>query len=313
MRFLLSIVFFCMTLPGVFAQKTEIIIDADTGNEMDDLYAIVQAILDEKIDVKAIVSAHFNNTQLLTDSLWHIYPTKNINTVQISQDENEKLLESLDRRDIPHPLGCDRIVGYAWGYYEGAPIPRSPGVDYIIQEAKKASETNKCNIVCLGAVTNVAAAILLDSALAQNIRLYILSMKYDAKRKVWNKNSFNARNDINALDIILNCKNLELYVIPGQVSRNLVFERKKTIEKLSAIEHPVCKILTRRWDEVNAGKTWIMWDLALIEAITNPDFATLQKAKTPPENTQRQINVYTEIDVQKMKADFWKTLTNGLK
>ncbi len=313
MKILSTIVIIYISLTTVFAQKTDIIVDADTGNEMDDLYAIVQAILDEKLNVKAVISAHFNNTQLLTDSLWHIYPTKNINTVQISQDENEKLLKSLERTEIPHPIGCDRIVGYAWGYYKGAPIPQSPGVNYIIQQAKKASKSNKLNIVCLGAVTNVAAAILLDSTIASNIKLYMLSMKYNDKRKVWNKNSFNARNDINALDIILNCKDLELYVIPGEVSRNLVFERKLTIEKLSKTDHPVCEILAKRWDEVNANKTWIMWDLALIEAIANPQFATIKQTQSPPENTQRIINVYTDIDVEKMKADFWETLTDGIK
>lgn len=140
------LVFYLFIVPTT-AQKKGIIIDADTGNEMDDFYAIVSALLDDQLDVTALISAHFNNPQLLTDSLWHIYPTDNINTLQISQDENEELLSRMDMENIPHPMGCDRMIGYAWGYYPGAPIPSSPGVDHIIAEAKKASPGKKLDHV----------------------------------------------------------------------------------------------------------------------------------------------------------------------
>ncbi len=301
------LVFYLFILPTT-AQKTNIIIDADTGNEMDDFYAIVSALLDDQLDVTALISAHFNNPQLLTDSLWHIYPTDHINTLQISQEENVKLLDRMDKKNIPHPRGCDRMIGYAWGYYPGAPIPASPGVDHIITEAKKANPKNKLNIACLGAVTNVAAAIETDTSIAKNIRLYALNMKFDPEKATWNKNSFNARNDINGLDVLLNNPDLEMIIMPGNISKDLVFKRQTTFHKLSNIKHPVIPILKKRWDEVDAGNTWIMWDLALIEAIANPTYATAKKYNTPPENTQRKIKVYTTIDAEKMKDQFWKKL-----
>jgi inosine-uridine nucleoside N-ribohydrolase len=292
---------------GLVAQK-RIVIDADTGNEMDDLYAIVSALLDDEAEVDALISAHFNNVQLLTDSMWHIYPTEDINTIQISQDLNEQLLYLMDRNNIPHPIGSDRMVGYAWGYYEGAPVPESPGVDHIIHHAQDASPENKLNVVCLGAVTNVAAAVLLEPAIAKNIRLYALTMKYDPKKNAWNKNSFNARNDINGLDVLLNNKDLELIVIPGNISREMVFHRTKTVSKLAEIDHPVAKLLTDRWDEVSAGDTWIMWDLALVEAVIHPGMAKFESVETPPENTSRKIEVITGIDVDAMKGLFWEKL-----
>jgi inosine-uridine nucleoside N-ribohydrolase len=297
-----------MAFTGLFGQKTPIIVDADTGNEMDDFYAITSALLDKELEVKALISAHFNNDQLLTDSVWHIYPTEDINTVQISQDENIKLLESLNKIDIPHPIGCDRMVGYAWGYYPGAPVPSSPGVDYIISQAKNVKNGKKLNIVCLGAVTNVAAAILTDTSIAKNIRLYALNMKYDIEKEIWDKNSFNARNDINGLDVILNNKDLEIYIMPGNVSRKMKFKRQESIKKLTNLNHPIAKILSKRWDEVNAGNSWIMWDLALIEAISKPNLAHLEKTNTPPENVTQKIGVYTDIEASKMKKRFWEKI-----
>lgn len=291
----------------LFAGKPKVIIDADTGNEMDDLYAVVRALIEPSIDVVGLTSCHFNNVQLVTDKKWHIYPTKDINTVQISQDLNEEILSYLRMEELAHPLGCDRMIGYAWGFYPGAPIPDSDATQFIINEAKKASPETKLIVVTLGAVTNVAAAILLEPEIVPNIKLLALTMKYDTEKKAWDKNSFNARNDHNGLDVILNNKDLELWVIPGNVSRQMQFKRKPTLKKLFKNNTPLDKMLARRWDEVNAEDSWIMWDLALIEALIHPEMAEVSELMTPPENTQRKIKVYTSIDVERMKKDFWKS------
>lgn len=289
------------------AQKTQLIIDADTGNEMDDLYAITRAFNKNEIELTGLISEHFNNPQLITDSMWHSYPTKNINTVKLSQMENVRLLTETNRLYIPHPQGSEKMVGFAWGFNHGMPVQQSAGIDFILTEAKKASPENKLNIVCLGPATNVAGAILTEPEIAKNIHLYMLSMKYDPETEIWNKNEFNARNDLNALDIVLDCTDLELSVISGQVSGQLIFQRKDTQKQLAKYDTKISKNLSSRWDFVNAGENWIMWDIALIEAIIHPEFATIKRVNTPAENVQRTINVIADIDEEKMKADFWKS------
>ncbi len=296
-----------------FAQKAKFIIDADTGNEMDDLYAIVRVFDEDEVELQGLISAHFNNPQLVTDLMWNSYSTKNINTLQLSQVENERLLKECKMKHIPHPPGCEKMVGYSWGYYEGAQVPRSQGVDFIIEMAKKASPENKLNVVCLGAVTNAATAILTEPSIVPNIRLFILNMKYNVERKVWNKNEFNTRNDLNATDIVLNHKDLELIVIPASVAGALTFNRTDTRQRLAEYDNAVSRNLSTRWDKVSAGDSWIMWDLALIEAILHPEFATLEKGLTPPENMQREINIYTGIDAEAMRKDFWQTYEKLMK
>ena len=294
------------------AQPMPVIVDADTGNEMDDLYAIVHAVLAEDFEVLGISSAHFNNVQLLTDSLWHIYPTKGINTVGISQELNEELLMALDMEEIPHPLGADRMLGYAWGYYEGAPIPEAPAVDFIIEQAEQMPAGEKLNIACLGAVTNVAAALEIHPEIVDKLRVYLLGMFYDPVSGVWNKNEFNVRNDLNGMDRLLANEALELYVMSTSTARALQFGHQESLQKLSGIKHPVSEILSRRWAEVSAGDSWIMWDLALIQAMLDPSMATLEKRAAPPENGARPIHVYTDIDNERMEADFWNSLQQHL-
>jgi len=285
-----------------------VIIDADTGNEMDDLYAIVRAMLAEGFEVKGVSSAHFNNAQLLTDSLWHIYPTKNINTLKISQSLNEELLATMKIEDIPLLPGADRMLGYAWGYYDGAPIPKAPAIDFIVEEANKMPAGQKLSVACLGAVTNVAAALETHPKLVDKIKVYLLGAFYDPLQSIWNKNEFNVRNDLNGFDRLMANQDLELYIMPASTARALQFDHQESLRKLAAIEHPVSKILARRWAEVSAGDSWVMWDLALIEAMLHPDMATMEERAAPPENGARPINVYVDIDEEAMEKVFWQSV-----
>ena len=56
-----------------------------------------------------------------------------------------------------------------------------------------------------------------------------------------------------------------------------------------------------------------MWDVAIVEAIIQPEMATLETFMSPPENTPRQIGIYTAIDTNAMHADFWRVLEEHLE
>ncbi|TAG52799.1 MAG: nucleoside hydrolase, partial [Cytophagales bacterium] len=84
--FLISIIF----ISNTFAQKQKVWLDADTGNEMDDLYAIVRLVKEPSIDLVGLSSAHFNNADLLVFEKWNGYNAKGLNTVAESQRLNEQ-------------------------------------------------------------------------------------------------------------------------------------------------------------------------------------------------------------------------------
>ena len=40
-------------------KKSRVILDTDAKNEVDDQFAIVQAVLSESMDIRALIAAHF--------------------------------------------------------------------------------------------------------------------------------------------------------------------------------------------------------------------------------------------------------------
>lgn len=303
-KLLLLLVFFTI-ITSSFAQKQKVWLDADTGNEMDDLYAIVRLVKEPSIDLVGLSSAHFNNPDLLVFDKWNAYDTKGLNTVEDSQRLNEQILKALKRLDIAHPLGADRQVGRAWGQQDAR---NSPAAESIIATVKALAEGEKLDILTIGAMTNLASALILAPEIKPRIRCFALGAQYDPKTKVWNKNEFNIRNDLNAFDYLLNLDGLDLTMLCLQTALPLQFTREETYSTLDeTIEAE--KILEDRWREQNPqDKTRVMWDLALVEAYLNPALVQIEKVTTPPENTQRQIRAYTKIDEKALAEDFWKTL-----
>jgi purine nucleosidase len=299
-----SLFFFSIIIMSASAQKKKIILDADTGNEMDDLYSIVSVLFDGKADVLALNSAHFNNVDLLVDSFWHVAPTKGLNTVIESQRFNELLLKHTGKENIPHPLGANRMVGLSWGLTTPRP---SAAAQKIIDEVKKLPAGEMLDILTLGAVTNIASAIQLDTTIVKKIRVYMLGARYYADKKVWDKDEFNIRNDLNGFNYLLNHPILDLHIMPVNVAFDLKF-RRETCNELLSKPDSLSQLLLTRWDEVHAGNQWIMWDLALVDAYLHPEWATEISCKTPPENRQRVIKVYSKIKSALMEGDFWKKI-----
>ncbi len=303
-----SLSLFLLLLLSSAVYSQQYILDSDTGNEIDDLYAIVYAVAAPGMELVSLNSAQYNNVQMVIDSTWSGNKVTSFITVYESQMLNEKLLEGLGRMDIPHPLGSKNHLGYAWGFYEGAPIPESPASAFIISEAKKATPQNKLNVICIGASTNLAAAIEKEPSIAKNIHAYLLGAQFDNKTNVWNKNEFNIQRDLNAFDALLNQLALELTVMPITTARPFVFDKGKTLEKLYSYKHNATDQLADRWTHMNADDLRVMWDLALVIAIKNPHLTTLENRPAPPENERESLQVYTNIDIGAMFSEFWKVL-----
>ena len=143
---LLSAMTSCKALAQKNYDKIPLIIDADTANEMDDLFALVRAVGEPKFDLLGITSAQFHTSPLASDS-----------SVLESQKINEKLMSLLNRTDIPLPLGSNNALT----------APNKPQVSnaaqFIIDKAHELKDDQKLQLVILGSCTNVASAILMDT------------------------------------------------------------------------------------------------------------------------------------------------------
>ncbi|EOZ99840.1 hypothetical protein A33Q_0521 [Indibacter alkaliphilus LW1] len=293
------------TAHSSLAQKQKVWLDSDTGNEMDDLYAIVRLLKDPSIDVVGLSSAHFNNPDLLVFEKWNAYNTEGLETMKDSQRLNELILKTMGMVSIPHPKGADRQIGRAWGGSE----PRdSPAAQEIIKIAKSLPEGEKLDILTLGALTNIASAIIISPEILPKIRVYALGAKYDQNTRAWSKNEFNIRNDLNAFDYLLDLKELDFTVMPLETALPLKFDRDETYQKTDD-SIPIEKILADRWREQNPqDRTRVMWDLALVQAYLLPEFSETLMVNSPPENKTFTIKIFSKIDNIAFMEDFWTIL-----
>ncbi len=286
---------------SICAQKQKVWLDADTGNEMDDIYALARILEDTSVEVIGLSSAHFNNPDLVAFDKWNQYNTQGINTLHISQQLNEDLLKVMGKLSIPHPLGADRQMGRAWGGQQARP---SAMTEALIATVKTLTKDEKLVIINLGALTNIASAISLDTSIAKHIICYALGAKYNVTKGYWNKSEFNIRNDLNAFDYLLDNPSVNLVIMPIDVAAPYRFERDSVYKTFDS-HVPLENMLKQRWEETNPrDNIRTLWDLALVEAFIKPELAETKLVMTPPENTQRMIKIYAKIDMQKMKTDF---------
>lgn len=275
------------------AAQTRIWIDADTANEIDDLYAISRLLAAPALKIVALSSAH-----------WSRSPAAEGNTLEASQRLNEALLGLTGRMSIPHPRGS--AVGvYWWGAERAA---HSAASYHLIRAAHETPQGEKLTVIALGALTNVASAVMIDPSIAPKIRLYWLGAFIDTARGVWDKSEFNCLNDIPALNEVLNRKDLELRVMPASVARALTFDYVSTAERLAGLGR-LGEFLIGRWRQHAPGAgSWVMWDVAAAQWLLRPDLVKWKKLPTPPENTGREVDVAVSIDAEGMRADFWRAL-----
>jgi inosine-uridine nucleoside N-ribohydrolase len=188
---------------------------------------------------------------------------------------------------------------YWWGRDRAA---YSGAAYHLMLEARKTPTGEKLNVVSLGALTNVASALMMDPAIAPKLRLYWIGA--EVKDGVWNKNEFNCLNDIHALNVVLDAHDLELFVMPANVARALTFDYAATSAKLKGCGR-LAEFLLRRWDQHGPGAaSRIMWGLAAVQWLLEPGQVRSRAMPAPPENTKRDIQVATSIDAPAMRAEY---------
>lgn len=275
--------------PNTSAQtqnKTSIILDADTGNEVDDYFALARAILEPSWEIICLNATQWQSSQ------WAIPET-----MENSHRLNQVIIGEMGV-DIPTKRGGVNRM-FDWGDM----AQHSAATYEIIKQAKQLPEGEKLTIIALGALTNVASAIYIDSLIDSKIKLYWLGTTYDFDKGILKRQDFNCMMDQQALEIVLMSK-VEMHVMPVNVAVQMKFNFKETKEKLPS--NNLSALLLDRWYQHLDGerKERIIWDLALIEAILFPEWAKQTEIITSKDNGQRTIHYYSFIEVEKMKGDF---------
>lgn len=282
--------------------QIKMIIDADTANEVDDLYALARAIVAPSIDLIGITSAQFHNSPLASDS-----------TVLESHILNQDIVRIMHRQDIPIVIGANAPL-------TTLDVPAiSPAARFIIEEAHKLPKGDTLDVVILGSCTNVASAVLMDPSIVSRIRVHYIGFWHDRVKGTFNRIEFNSGNDQKGVDVLLNAEGLEFNVMTATTCKNLVFDKTETFSQLEG-KSEIGDYLVNRWKTFDpwfnkndpTKQKWIMWDVAIIEALIHPHMAEKSSFPNLPNNTPRQIQAYTSLDSTAMKLDFFEALDSNL-
>ena len=277
-------------------EKKKVIIDADTGNEVDDLYAVVRGLIEPSWEVLGL-----NATQ------WQASHWSVPKSMEESYRLNGILLGYLEMNDVVSNRGGHERL-FDWGNKSQT----STASMFIVNEALK-MEDEKLNVIALGALTNVASAILDKPEITDKIRLYWLGSTYDFENGFMKNTDFNSVMDIQAVDVILN-SGVELHVIPGNVSGKMKFYWDETTDKFGGKFELTDYLVDRWYNHMDAGlRSRTIWDLALIQVIIFPEWTEEVKIKTSPDRGNREIWMYKDIDAKKMRDEFFETTLEYLE
>ena len=269
----------------------KLVIDTDAGYGLDDIFALSRLLMESNVEVTGLLS-----------SQWHYADLQNDSTMYLSHDINYKILRLFNLTQIPRNPGATLPL-----LFDVKPFPRNNrAARFIADRAMGIPAGEKLSVVCLGSLTNLATALLMEPGSALKLRCYVMGPEYDVARRIWNKNEFNARNDLEALDLVLNQKDLELHIMCANMAKDMVFTRQETGPLLQD-NNDVSKYLRTVLREYTVDTDSLsMGSVALVQALLHPEMISEKQVFTPPENTQRKVHVYTRIDVPRMKKNYWK-------
>ncbi len=241
--------------------KVDVVLDTDTFNEIDDQFALAYMVKsEEKLHVKAIYAAPFFNAK----------STGPEDGMEKSYQEILKVLDLLGREDLKEVT------------YKGSRDYLSSEDEPVMSEAaqdlaKRAMEYTKENplyVVAIGAITNVASAILINPEIID--RMVVVWLGGHAIS--WPDTiEFNMVQDIAAARIIFGCQ-VPLIQLPcmGVVSELATTGPELTYHLQGA--NPLCDyLLNNTIGEVqsyDAPTTWsrIIWDVTAVAWLLDPDF-----------------------------------------
>jgi inosine-uridine nucleoside N-ribohydrolase len=171
------------------AGPVDVVIDTDTYNEIDDQFALAFLIKsNEKLRLKGIYAAPFFNQN----------STSPLDGMERSYDEIFKVL-SLMRRDDLRSLVQKGSPGYLPSETEAVD---SPAARALAELAMKYSEDKPLYVIAIGAITNVASAILLKPEIVN--RIVVVWLGGNALHWPDNK-EFNLFQDVAAARVIFGC------------------------------------------------------------------------------------------------------------
>jgi inosine-uridine nucleoside N-ribohydrolase len=253
----------------------DVVLDTDAYNEIDDQFAIAYLLKSEGLRTLALYAAPFFNNN----------STSPEDGMERSYDEIGKLL-ALMGKECPTYRGSRTYLPD-----EKTPV-ESPAARDLVERAMKYSPEKPLYVVAIGAITNVASALLLEPSIAENIVIVWLG---GHAHHFHDTTEFNMVQDIAAARVVFN-SGAPLVQLPcaGVVSAFAV--SKQELEHFLMDKNPLADYLARNTiaaaDKYAAGRDWtrVIWDVTAVAWLKNRGdrFLLSRLVPTPLPTYERQ-------------------------
>lgn len=236
--------------------KIDMVLDTDAYNEIDDQYAISYMLKsDEKLNVKAIYAAPFYNPNSASPE----------DGMLKSYDEIKKIISLAGRSDLESV-----VFKGSTGYLPDEKTPViSDAANHLVSLAKNYSPEKPLYVAAIGAITNVASALIIDPSIAENIVIVWLGghcLEQGA-------GEFNMKQDIAAARVVYNSGT----PFSQQPCNGVVSEFRISGPELDywlAGKNALCDYLVEHTKDavkkrINTPWTRVIWDVVTIAWLLN--------------------------------------------
>ncbi len=288
------------------ARVKDVVIDSDTYNEMDDQYAIAYAIASDRMNVLALHAAPFHNDRSSSFA----------EGMELSLKEMKRVLEVLGcAGQYPVFEGSRKSLTEDPDHFD----PEIPAARNLVQIARKARKP--VYVLCLGAITNVAAALMLDPSIKDRIVVVWLGTNCFSKGHL---KEFNLLQDFAAGQRVMD-SGVPLVILPamgkrGEGTQVLVVDQ----ENIAAIQGegkvPVFfrSELPKEFHDTEGEWRHILWDIAAPGLIARPEDYQLRAIPAPIltdslrfafDSTRHRIVWMDSLDPDPIRQDLFHCLS----
>lgn len=247
--------------------RLPLVLDTDTYNEIDDQFAVVYAMLahrQNKLDLQAVYAAPFHNER--SDG-----PADGM------EKSYEEILRLLDRLEVRH----EGLVHRGSTCFLPAPDQpvNSAAVEDLVRRAMD-QEDGPLYVAALGAITNVASAVLLEPRIVEKIVVIWLG----GQPPYWyTAADFNLQQDLTGSRLIFD-SGVPLVQIPCKNAAEHIRTTWPEIQACVAGQGRIGVYLAeiyRKFCNIEPGRSKVIWDIAAIGWLLNPGWVPTVLCHSP--------------------------------
>ena len=237
--------------------KVKMVLDTDTYNEVDDQFALAYSLLSpEKLEVLAVYAAPYFNDRSSGPE----------DGMEKSYAEIVRLLEKMGRP------GDGFVFKGSRSYLPNGETPvESEAARDLVKKALAMPDGELLYVVAIGAITNVASAILMEPEIVKKISVVWLGghpLSASTARE------FNLMQDVPAARVLLDC-GVPFTLVPCMGVASHLLATVPDMKEAIGGKNALCDALVELFGEYSSdhfGWAKEIWDVSTIAYLVNPDW-----------------------------------------